>query len=53
MSYIVLEESLLNEFFKFYYGNSYNKETIHNLFYHFKPFVITNEQIINSIPKMN
>ena len=47
MSYIVLEESLLNEFFKFYYGDSYNKETIHNLFYHFKPFVITNEQIIN------
>ena len=43
MSYIVLEESLLNEFFKFYYGDSYNKETIHNLFYHFKPFVITLE----------
>ncbi|MDE7315983.1 MAG: hypothetical protein K2N11_09840 [Mucispirillum sp.] len=45
MSYIVLEESLLNEFFKFYYKQEYEPKIIHNLFKHFKPFLITNKQI--------
>lgn len=47
MSYIVLEESLLNEFFNFYYKQKYEPNIIHNLFKHFKPFLITNKQIIN------
>lgn len=45
MSYIVLEESLINEFFKFYYKQKYDPTIIHNLFKHFKPFVLTNEQL--------
>lgn len=47
MSYIVLEESLLNEFFNFYYKQEYDPNIIYNLFKHFKPFLITNKQIIN------
>ncbi len=46
MSYIVLEESLINEFFKFYYNKNYNPEIIQKIFNHFKPFLLTNEQIV-------
>lgn len=46
MSYIVLEESLINEFFKFYYNKNYNPEIIQKIFNHFKPFLLTNGQII-------
>lgn len=46
MSYIVLEESLINEFFKFYYNKNYNPDIIQKIFNHFKPFLLTNEQII-------
>lgn len=45
MSYIVLEESLVNEFFKFYYQQEYEPNIIHNLFKHFRPFLLTNEQL--------
>lgn len=46
MSYIVLEESLINEFFKFYYNKNFNPDIIQKIFNHFKPFLVTNEQII-------
>lgn len=46
MSYIVLEESLVNEFFKFYYNKNYNPDIIQKIFNHFKPFLLTNRQII-------
>ncbi len=50
MSYIVLEESLINEFFKFYYKDEYDEKIILNLFNHFKPFLITNKQIEKIFP---
>lgn len=46
MSYIVLEESLINEFFKFYYNKNYNPDITQKIFNHFKPFLLTNEQIV-------
>lgn len=45
MSYIVLETTLIKEFFKFYFKKDYDSNLLSNLFCKFNPFLVTEKQL--------
>ena len=52
MAYIVLEQNLIEDFFKFYVNKEYSSITITNLLNHFKPFIITDIQLKEQLIKL-
>lgn len=52
MAYIVLEQNLIEDFFKFYVNKEYSSLTITNLLNHFKPFIITDIQLKEQLIKL-
>lgn len=51
MSYIVIEQNLIESFFKFFLLKSNENEIILKLLNHFKPFVITDKQLKEQLEK--